>query len=501
MQTPYLHMRGISKKFPGVVALEDARLEVAAGEVMALMGANGAGKSTLMNILGGIVHRDEGEITINGHPVALRTPIESLHAGIAFVHQELNSLPTLSIAENIFIDDFPQRLGRIDDEACEQISRELLFRLGSSLDPQISVDQLSIGDRQLVEIARALRGNPRIMIFDEPTSSLSVNERNRLFDVIRGLRRDGVAVIYITHFIDEIFLISDRVTVMRNGATVFMGKTSSLTAQEIVHHMLGARENERPFVANRPAQAAELIVADRLVRHGILDKVSFTLRAGEVVGLWGLLGSGRTELLRALVGLDPLDSGSLSWREADEITPIIPRDLHKRAGFVTEDRRGEGVFLPLSAGDNIVMTKLGAIASFGMIRTREQRRVAGEMIRRLGIKVSGQEQRVATLSGGNQQKVVFGRWLVTAPRLLLLDEPTRGLDVGAKTEILRLINELADSGTAILLVSSELEELTRVCDRYLVIVRGRIAAELPRHATRDQLLHALSGSDREELVA
>ena len=501
MQTPYLHMRDISKKFPGVVALEDARLEVAAGEVMALMGANGAGKSTLMNILGGIVHRDEGEITINGHPVALRNPIESLHAGIAFVHQELNSLPTLSIAENIFIDDFPQRLGRIDDEACEQISRELLSRLGSSLDPRISVGQLGIGDRQLVEIARALRRSPRIMIFDEPTSSLSVNERNRLFDVIRGLRRDSVAVIYITHFIDEIFSISDRVTVMRNGATVFAGETSSLTAQEVVHHMLGARENERPFVANRPAQAAELIAADRLVRHGVLDKVSFKLRAGEVVGLWGLLGSGRTELLRALVGLDPLDSGSLSWREADVITPIIPRDLYKKAGFVTEDRRGEGVFLPLSAGDNIVMTKLSAVASFGMIRAREQRRVAGEMIRRLGIKVSRQEQRVATLSGGNQQKVVLGRWLVTAPRLLLLDEPTRGLDVGAKTEILRLVNELADAGTAILLVSSELEELTRVCDRYLVIVRGRITAELPRHATRDQLLHALSGSDHEELVA
>jgi ABC-type sugar transport system ATPase subunit len=501
MQTPYLHMHGISKRFPGVVALADARLEVAAGEVMALMGANGAGKSTLMNILGGIVHRDEGEITINDHSVALRNPIDSLNAGIAFVHQELNSLPTLSIAENIFIDDFPQQLGRIDYDACDRISRELLSRLGSGLDPRLPVDQLSIGDRQLVEIARALRRNPKIMIFDEPTSSLSVNERNRLFDVIRGLRRDDVAVIYITHFIDEIFSISDRVTVMRNGATVFMGETASLSAPEIVHHMLGARENERPFIANRPAQAAELIVADRLVRHGILDKVSFTLRAGEVVGLWGLLGSGRTELLRSLIGLDPLDSGSLSWREGDEIAPINPRDLYKKAGFVTEDRRGEGVFLPLSAGDNIVMTKLGAIATFGMIRGRAQRRIAGEMIRRLGIKVSGQEQRVATLSGGNQQKVVFGRWLVTAPRLLLLDEPTRGLDVGAKTEILRLINKLADAGTAILLVSSELEELTRVCDRYLVIVRGRITAELPRHATRARLLHALSGAEQEELVA
>jgi ABC-type sugar transport system ATPase subunit len=229
--------------------------------------------------------------------------------------------------------------------------------------------------------------------------------------------------------------------------------------------------------------------------------VSFTLRAGEIVGLWGLLGSGRTELLRTLIGLDPLDSGSLSWREAGDQTAITPNDLYKRAGFVTEDRRGEGLFLPFSAGDNIVMTKLSGVASFGIIRPREQRRVAGGIIRRLGIKVSGQDQAVATLSGGNQQKVVFGRWLVTAPRLLLLDEPTRGLDVGAKTEILRLVNELADAGTAVLLVSSELEELTRVCDRYLVIVRGRIVSELPRGATHDQLLRALAGLDQEEVAA
>jgi ABC-type sugar transport system ATPase subunit len=494
-------MRGVSKRFPGAIALENASLDVVAGEVMALMGANGAGKSTLMNILGGIVQRDEGQITIDGRSVALRTPIESIHAGIAFVHQELNSLATLSIAENIFIDGFPTRLGKIDYEVCERISRALLSRLGSSLDPRGLVGELSIGDRQLIEIARALRRNPRIMIFDEPTSSLSVNERDRLFDVIRALKRDGVAVIYITHFIDEIFSISDRVTIMRNGATIFMGETSSLTAQEIVHHMLGAPENERPFVANRPPHAPELLVADRLDRQGSLNEVSFNLRAGEVVGLWGLLGSGRTELLRALVGLDPLDSGSMYWREADEVRPITPQKISKRAGFVTEDRRGEGLFLPLTTGDNIVMTKLSAIASFGMIRAREQRRVAGEMIRRLGIKVSGQEQPVETLSGGNQQKVVFGRWLATAPRLLLLDEPTRGLDVGAKTEILRLVNELADTGTAILLVSSELEELTRVCDRYLVIARGRITAELPRGATHDQLLSALSASDQKELAA
>jgi ABC-type sugar transport system ATPase subunit len=496
MQTPYLVMRNISKAFPGVVALDRADLAVTGGEVMALMGANGAGKSTLMNVLGGIVTRDAGEILIDGRPAPLRNPIESLHAGIAFVHQELSSLPTMSIAENIFIDDFPQRLGRIDYAACNRITRALLQRLGSDLDPHRPVGELGIGDRQLVEIARALRRSPKLVIFDEPTSSLSLRERERLFDVIRGLKQAGVAVIYITHFVDEIFAITERVTIMRNGATVFSGSTASLTGQDVVHHMLGTRENERPLVANRPVHAEILLVADRLTRQGVLDEASFVIRAGEIVGIWGLLGSGRTELLRALVGLDPLDGGTLQWRESDGMKSVTPHRLYEKAGFITEDRRGEGLFLPLSVGDNIVITNARAVARLGIRRSREQRRLTRSMINRLAIKVSGEEQRVATLSGGNQQKVVFARWLASAPRLLLLDEPTRGLDVAAKTEILRLVNELADAGTAVLLVSSELEELTRIADRYLVMVRGRIVEELPASATHDQLLRALSELNR-----
>jgi ABC-type sugar transport system ATPase subunit len=497
---PFLEMRNIWKSFPGLVALDNARLDVQAGEVMALMGANGAGKSTLMNVLGGVVQSDRGEITVGGQPLSPRKPADSLHAGIAFVHQELNSLPTMTIAENIFIDEFPQRWGRIDHSTCARVSRELLSRLGSELDPTVKVSDLSIGDRQLVEIARALRRNPRVLIFDEPTSSLSGNERERLFDVIRALKNDGVAVIYITHFIDEIFSISDRVTIMRNGTTVFSGATSALTGQDVVHHMLGARENERPLQSARSAAGEPLLIADRLTRFGVLSEVSFSLRAGEVVGLWGLLGSGRTELLRALAGLDPIDSGSLQWAEAEEMKAISPTKVRTKAGFVTEDRRGEGLFLPLSASDNIVMTKLGAIASFGLIRRQIQRQLADQMIQRLGIKTSSRDQRVSTLSGGNQQKVVFARWLATSPRLLLLDEPTRGLDVGAKTEILRLVREVADAGAAVLLVSSELEELTRVCNRYLIMVRGSIVSELPQTATNDELLSALSGRSRREVA-
>jgi ABC-type sugar transport system ATPase subunit len=251
----------------------------------------------------------------------------------------------------------------------------------------------------------------------------------------------------------------------------------------------------------RLAEPLELLRVEGLSRGDALKDVTITLRAGEVVGLWGLLGAGRTELLRALLGLDPIDSGALSWSEEGRTASISPAELYRRAGFVTEDRRGEGLFLGMSVGDNIVMPNLDAVSRLGLVRLAEQRRTAAAMIERLGVKVSSQDQRVATLSGGNQQKVVFGRWLVSAPKLLLLDEPTRGLDVNAKTEILRLVNELADAGTAVLLVSSELEELTRVCDRYLVMVRGRIVTELTGQATREQLVHALSLTARQDVAA
>ena len=494
-------MRAISKAFPGVVALDRAELRASFGRVTALVGANGAGKSTLMNILGGIVVRDSGEILVAGAEVALRTPIESLQAGIGFVQQELNSLPTMSISENIFIDAFPLKFGGIDYRECNRRSQVLLQRLGAKLDPSATVGELSVGDRQLVEIARALRRDPKLLIFDEPTSSLSRRERERLFEVIRGLRTEGVAIIYISHFLDEIFEISDDLVVMRNGRTVFSGEISSLNERELVRHMMGARENEAPLQKRRPADATELLRIESLSRGDVLKDVTLTLKAGEVVGLWGLLGAGRTELLRAIVGLDPIDKGTLSWSEAGRKTAISPVEVYRRAGFVTEDRRGEGLFLGMSVGDNIVMPNLRAISRLGMMLGNEQRRAAGAMIARLGIKVSAQEQKVATLSGGNQQKVVFGRWLASAPKLLLLDEPTRGLDVDAKTEILRLVNELADAGTAVLLVSSELEELTRACDRYLVIIRGQIVAELPSSATREELVNALSLTAGQEVAA
>jgi ABC-type sugar transport system ATPase subunit len=358
-------MRAISKAFPGVAALDRAELTAYFGRVTALVGANGAGKSTLMNILGGIVARDSGEIIVAGQEAALRTPIESLQVGIGFVQQELNSLPTMSISENIFIDAFPLKFGGIDYKECNRRSQVLLQRLGANLDPPATVGELSVGDRQLVEIARALRRDPKLLIFDEPTSSLSRRERDRLFEVIRGLRTEGVAIIYISHFLDEIFEISDDLVVMRNGRTVFSGEISSLNERELIRHMMGARENEAPLQKRRPADATELLRIEGLSRGDLLKDVTLTLKAGEVVGLWSLLGAGRTELFRAMIGLDPIDNGALSWSEAGRTTAISPAEVYQRAGFVTEDRRGEGLFLGMSVSDNIVMPNLRAISRLG----------------------------------------------------------------------------------------------------------------------------------------
>ena len=502
MAVPYLRMHAISKRFPGVVALRGANLEAFAGEAIALMGANGAGKSTLMNVLGGVISKDEGEVHIDGRIREFRSPINSLDQGIAFVYQELNSLPTMSIAENVFADGLPKRHGRIDFRSAEDQTRDILRRLGSELDPRTPVAALNTGDRQLVEIARALRRGPRILIFDEPTSSLSERERHRLFKVIEGLKQDGVAVIYITHFIEEIFTVCERVTVMRNGETVSSNAIDAVTSRDIVHDMMGTVEHESRLAPHRAIETKIVLDVDHLRRTDELD-ASFALHGGEIVGLWGLLGSGRTELARAMVGLDPVDGGRVRWRNDDgELADITPAALYGHAGFVTEDRRGEGLFLPLSASDNIVLPSIRQIAGFaGIVDRRKQKKLAGELIRRLDIKVASDEQKAATLSGGNQQKVVFARWLATRPKLFLLDEPTRGLDVGAKTEILKLILELAEAGTAVLLISSELEVLTRVCDRYLIMSRGRITGELPGSAGKRQLIAAVSGQRETEGAA
>ena len=490
-----LRMEGISKAFAGVVVLREAGLEAHGGEAIALMGANGAGKSTLMNILGGNVAADRGRISINGAEVAIRSAREAILRGIAFVHQELAMLPTLTVAENIFIDDLPTAGLFISTADMRRRSRELMGRLGSKISPESRVEELSIGDRQLVEIARALRHQPRIIIFDEPTSSLTEPERQRLFQVIGGLKAEGVLIIYITHFLDEIFYICERVTVMRNGETVWSSPLAQVDAAKVVHLMLGVSAGEGRVREPITSQGEPLLRISGLRRAGALKNINFEIRAGEIVGLWGLLGSGRTELLRSLVGLDPTDSGTIFWKGKTEpgLVKTTPRQLHREVGFVTEDRRGEGVHLPLSIRDNLTLPNLKSLLNgFHLIDAGRERELANKMMGRLRVKASGQDQSVGTLSGGNQQKIVFGRWLAANPRLFLLDEPTRGLDVSAKSEIMNLIVDLANQGCGVLLVSSELEELIRVCDRYLVMNRGSLINELPGSASAGELMAAIA---------
>ena len=487
-----LRMDGIAKSFGAIPAIRSAHLDAYGGQAVAVMGANGAGKSTLMNILGGVVMPDSGRILIDGAEINLRSPRDATRHGIAFVHQELTMFPTMTVAENIFIDGMPSEKGIIRMPEMIRQSEVLLTRLGCNILPETPVEQLSIGDRQLVETARALRHQARIIIFDEPTSSLTGPERERLFSVIRGLKAEGAVIIYITHFLDEIFSICEQIAVMRNGETVWTSPMSDVDPAKVVHLMLGIAEAQGRIRAPVAGGDVLLSVTD-LRRRGALQDVNFEIKQGEIVGLWGLLGSGRTELLRALIGLDPIDGGTIRWRDGALAAEIAPADLHAHVGIVTEDRRGEGIHLPLSVAQNVALPNLRSLLNkWRLIGQENEASLADDMIKRLQIKVSGRQQAVGTLSGGNQQKVVFARWLATNPRLFLLDEPTRGLDVSAKAEIMKLIVELAEQGCSCLIVSSELQELMRVCDRYLVISRGRLIGDLPGSATSEELMQSIA---------
>jgi len=488
-----LKMDSIAKSFGGVQAIKTARLEARGGEAIALMGANGAGKSTLMNILGGVVVPDRGRISIDGSEITLRSPRDAARNGIAFVHQELTMFPTMTVAENIFIDEMPSANGIIKMREMLRQSEALLQRVGCKISPQTPVEQLSIGDRQLVEIARALRHEARVIIFDEPTSSLTSPERERLFAVVRSLKEQGVVIIYITHFLDEIFKVCEQIAVMRNGETVWTSPMADVDPGKVVHLMLGIAEAQGRVRDPVEIDGEPMMTVNGITRRGALSNVSFEIKRGEIVGLWGLLGSGRTELLRALIGLDPVDSGTISWRKDEQLMKISPAALHAHVGIVTEDRRGEGMHLPLSVEKNISLPNLKSLLNKWRLVGRDKEGALAEtMINRLQIKVSGLQQTIGTLSGGNQQKVVFAKWLATNPRLLLLDEPTRGLDVSAKAEIMKLIVELAEQGCSCVIVSSELEELMRVSDRYLVISRGRLIDNLPGTASHDELMTSIA---------
>jgi rhamnose transport system ATP-binding protein len=473
-------LRDASKSYGEVRALRDGNIALGAGEVRALMGENGAGKSTLVKVLGGVIRRDTGEMLVDGAPVDFHSPHDARDAGIAVIYQEPTLFPDLSVAENVVMGYHPLgAFNRIDRGAMHRRVRELLERLGVHLDPERPVRGLSIADQQIVEIAKALSFDARVLIMDEPTAALSGPEVERLFAVVRTLREHGAGVLFISHRLDEVFTICDTVTVMRDGAVVHDARIADMTPDEMVRRMVG-----RELSALFPKQDAEVgepvLRVDGLTREGVFFDVGFEVRAGEIVALAGLVGAGRSEVARAIFGVDRPDAGTVEiggrrLRAADPKAAM-------RAGiaFVPEDRRQQGLVLDLSIARNTALTRLGALARAGLIRKSAEQKLARDWGSRLQLRFHRLDDAAGTLSGGNQQKVVLAKWLATEPQLLIIDEPTRGIDVGTKAEVHRLMSELATRGLAVLMISSELPEVLGMADRVLVMHEGRITGELSR---------------------
>ena len=494
---PAVSVRGLTKTYPGVRALDGVDLDVLPGEVHVLLGENGAGKSTLVKILSGAIQPDRGNIAIDGQPVALPTPHAAQQAGISTVHQELSLVPDLTVAQNLFLGQelVHSRAAFLDGSAMNRRASELLAALGLHLDPELPVRRLSLAVRQVVEIVRALSRHPRVLILDEPTSSLTEQEATELFTRVRQITAEGVGVIYISHRLEELAQIADRVTVMRDGRIVSAGLPVSTPLPELVRLMVG-REVGEEFPARQSTPGDLLLKVRNLTIPGRVEDVSFDVHAGEIVGVFGLVGAGRTELLRGLYGLDPA-SGTieLSGHRLDGGNPS--RSLHHGLALVPEDRHGWGLVLPMSIQDNISLSALDQCTSWGILRRSRVADLGQRFMAAMRIKARSGTTSVGTLSGGNQQKVVIARTLAAGSQVLLLDEPTRGVDIGAKIEIYELVATLAAEGKAVVVVSSELPEVVGLSDRILVMRQGRISAEFSRAtATPEALLNAAMTHDK-----
>jgi ABC-type sugar transport system ATPase subunit len=491
---PAVRFENITRRFPGVQALTDVSLEIAAGSCHALCGENGAGKSTLGKILAGIHTPDSGRIFIQGSEVHLASPRDALAAGVGMVHQELAFCDNLSVAENLCLGALPSRRGLLDREAMAEQATAMLAEIGTTLDVWRAVGSLTIAQQQMVQIAMAVSGGARIIIFDEPTSSLSQVEADRLYELIGRLTQRGVACIYVSHRMPEVFRLCDTVSVLRDGQHVGTRPIAGVSEQELVQMMIG-----RPLAeyVSRPEGIAlgdEVLRVDRLSSPGKFEDVSFSLRAGEVLGIAGLVGAGRSEVAQALFGLDRVTRGDILVRGKVVQVHAPAAAIALGIGLVPEDRKRQGLVPQESALHNLSLAILQRLSRFTWLRRREERRVAKEYFDRLRVRAPSLDTVVAGLSGGNQQKIVLARWLAARATVLILDEPTRGVDVGAKAEIHALIGELAARGTAILLISSELPEILTLASRILVLRAGRLVGELTREqATQDRLLRLMAG--------
>ncbi|WP_176056857.1 sugar ABC transporter ATP-binding protein [Paraburkholderia caribensis] len=477
-------MQGIDISFGGVPALRGANLSVAAGEVHALIGQNGAGKSTMIKILTGAYRRSGGSVRFEGREIDFRTPKEAREAGISTIYQEINLVPFRSVAENIFLGREPRRFGLIDWRDVQRRAFALLESFGLQIDVKKPAGSYSTAIQQMVALARAVSSDAKMVIMDESTSSLDEREVELLFTVVRKLRDDGRAVIFVSHRLDELYALCDRVTVMRDGQTVAQSAMKNIDKRQLVTTMLGrtlaavVQDDSAAREANLARRGDKAISARNLSAHPKVSDVSLDVHAGEAVGLAGLLGSGRTETMRLLFGADPVGRGTLSIN-GKEVALKSPQDAIARGlAYLTEDRKAEGIVPDLSVRDNLTLVCLRTLSKHGIVDVKQQQAIVDRFIASLGIKLRSPDQPIRELSGGNQQKVLLARWLAAQPSLLLLDEPTRGIDVGAKADVAKIVRELRDEGMAVLLSASELEELTAVADRAVVIRDGRTVAEL-----------------------
>ena len=487
-----LEARKIGKRFPGVVALDEVDFDLRQGEVHVLLGQNGAGKSTLVNVMSGALQPDEGELRIHGKSIRFNNPRDALNAGIATVHQELTLVPYLSAAENVWLGQLPGKIAVMNWGRLWRDTQHLFDRLGVMIDPRVHVHRLGTAERQLVTIAKSLASSPEILIMDEPTSALTDRERENLFEIINGLKSQGIAIVYISHRLEEVLLIGTRITVLRDGRRIETFDKENVTRQQLVEIMVG-HELETTHVGEvRTAEDTDpaLEVVDLSTSHG-LKNITFALGKGEILGIAGLMGAGRTELARALFGVDQLTEGTIKIHGRPVKLRSPKHAIKQGIGLLVEDRR-QGLVLPMSVAHNITLADFRDIFPQGVLSARKERQLADEAVDYLSIRTPSIWQRVANLSGGNQQKVALARWICTHSNILILDEPTRGIDVGAKDEIYKLLRTMAKEGVSIIFIVSEFPELATVCDRALVMFNGEITGELEAGQMTQQRILALA---------
>lgn len=489
-------MKNISKSFSENQVLTEVDFEVRKGEIHALMGENGAGKSTLVKVLTGIHHRDSGIIKIKGNEVEFSNPKQAEEEGIVVIHQELNIIPYLTVAQNIYLgkEITYGKTGILNTDKMNKLAAKTLQQLGvTDIKPQDIAGELSVGKQQMVEIARALSTNAEVIIMDEPTSALTDREIEKLFNVIHSLKEQGVAFVYISHRMEEIFQICDRISILRDGNYIGTKYIADTSFEEVVKMMVGRELGERYPVKNN--KIGEVIFqVENLTINGLFERVNFEVREGEILGVSGLMGAGRTEVMEAIFGYRKKDSGTVKLNGKPLKTNHPINLIKEKIGFITEDRKGKGLVLDSSIRENIALTNFEIISKFGVIERSEERNLVEKLIRKLRVKASSIEQKAKTLSGGNQQKVVIAKWLGINPKVLILDEPTRGVDIGAKKEIYSIMNQLAKNGVAIIMISSELPELLGVSDRIMVMHEGKVKAFFDKHeATQEKIMMAATG--------